>query len=132
MADTVLRILVADDEPDVLLVEAKHLRAEGFEVVTATDGLDASAKLAGGGFDLVVLDLTMPGKDGFALLKELRDLTPAGKWIPAIIVSARGELADMRTGFDLQADHYIQKPCRTEDIVQAVKLMVSLIPLRNS
>ncbi len=131
MSEKVWKVLIADDEAVVLEVEAKRLRAEGFEVVTAVDGVEASQKIASENPDIVVLDLVMPGKDGFEVIKDLRGAAPAGKWVPVIIVSARGDIQDMRHGFDLQADHYIHKPCRADDIVQAVRLMVALLPLRN-
>ena len=131
MGEKNLKILIADDEPDILSIEAKRLSAAGYAVVTASDGVEASQKIASQRPDIVVLDLNMPGKDGLSVLRELREKSPEGRWVPVIIVSARGELEVMRQGFDLQADHYIHKPCRPEDVVQAVKLMSSLIPLRN-
>ncbi|NTV28795.1 MAG: response regulator [Candidatus Omnitrophica bacterium] len=131
MSEKVWKVLIADDEAVVLEMEAKRLRAEGFEVVEAADGVEAARQIISEQPDIVVMDLTMPGKTGFEVIRELRAATPAGKWVPVIIVSARGEMDDMRQGFDLQADHYIHKPCRAEDIVQAVRLMIALIPLRN-
>ncbi|MBF0619968.1 MAG: response regulator [Candidatus Omnitrophica bacterium] len=127
-----LTVLVADDEEDILYIAAKRITGAGFQVVKASDGDQAVAYLHAALPDIAVLDVNMPGKDGFEVLKELRKLTPSGKWIPVIIVSGRTELADMRRGYDLEADHYLTKPCSMEEVVGAVRLMATLIPLRVS
>ena len=123
---------MADDEPDILQVMARRVANEGFLVTTATDGKEAWEKIQKESPDIIILDLTMPGMDGFTVLKNLRERPPSGKWQPVIIVSARGELNDMQRGFSLEADHYITKPCNIEDILRGIKLMVNLIPQRKS
>ena len=127
-----MKVLIADDEPDVLETMAKRVISEGFDVVTATDGIEAWEKITAGVPDIVVLDLVMPGKDGFEVLKDLRAHPPSDKWQPVIIVSAKDELADMQKGFALEADHYLTKPCQMDDVVKAVRLMAGLIPQRCS
>ena len=133
MPDKILKVLLADDEPDVLTIMARKLKEAGFAVVTAADGQEASDQLKAEAPDILVLDVTMPRKNGFEVLAELRAVPAAklGRWVPVIIVSAQGELEDMRKGFDLQADHYLIKPCKMDELVGAVRLMASLIPLRN-
>ncbi len=131
MSDRALKILVADDEPDVLAITARKLREAGFKVVTAVDGEDALVLFNSEEPDILVLDVNMPRKDGLEVLRQVKAAPASKRWIPVIIVSAQGELEDMRRGFDLQADHYLTKPCRMEDIVQAVRLMATLIPLRT-
>ena len=74
----------------------------------------------------------MPKMDGFAVLKNIREKPPTGKWQPVIIISARTDLDDMKKGFSLEADHYITKPCNIADILKAIKLMTNLIPQRKS
>ena len=123
-------VLMADDEKDVLDVMAKRVEQEGYRVITAGDGQDAWEKIEKYGPDVVLLDLTMPRMDGFTVLKKLRESSSSEKWQPVIIVSARGELEDMRKGFSMEADHYITKPCRIEDILNGIRLMVSLVPQR--
>ena len=125
------KILIADDEPEVLRVMGKKLKAEGYRVITALDGLEAWAKIRSEQPDVILLDLTMPGLDGFEVLEKLRAQPSAKKWQPVIIVSAREELEDMKKGFSLEADHYITKPCQMEDILKAIALMLSLLPQRK-
>lgn len=132
MSDRALKILVADDEPDVLAITARKLREAGFTVVTAVDGEEALVLFGSQEPDILVLDVNMPRKDGLEVLKQVKAAPAAKRWVPVIIVSAQGELEDMRRGFDLQADHYLTKPCRMEDIIQAVRLMATLIPLRSA
>jgi len=127
-----LKILMADDEAYVLEIMAKKVREAGYDVVIAADGEEALAKIWSDDPDIIILDLTMPKKDGLTVLKELRASPPTGKWYPVIIVSARNELDDMKQGFSLEADHYITKPCNINDILKAIKLMVNLIPQRKS
>lgn len=126
-----VKVLMADDEPDVLMIMAKKLREHGFDVIEATDGEDAWDKIRIERPDIVLLDLVMPGMDGFEVLKKLRQDPPDSKWRPVIIVSAKDELTDMQRGFSLEADHYIPKPCRIEDIVKGINLMLKLIPQRK-
>ena len=126
-----IKILMADDEADVLEIMAKKIRLEGYEVITAADGQDAWMKIAKESPDIILLDLTMPIMDGFSVLKKLRESPPSDKWQPVIIVSALDELEDMQKGFALEADHYITKPCRIEDILKAIRMMITLIPQRK-
>lgn len=127
-----LKILIADDEPAVLEIMSRKVASSGFKVFTAKDGKEAWEKIQEHQPDLVLLDLIMPEMDGFAVLSELRKHPPSNKWIPAIIISALDEVRNMQKSFELQADHYLIKPCTIEDILKAIKLMIPLIPLRNS
>jgi len=131
MAD--LKILIADDEPDVLNAMARKIEREGYTVIKAADGEEAWRKIGESLPDIVILDLTMPKMDGLAVLKNLRENPPVpDKWQPVIIVSARGELRDMQKGFSMEADHYITKPCKMEDVIKGIRLMTSLIPQRKT
>ncbi len=127
-----IKILMADDEPEILQIMAKKIRMEGYEVITASDGLQAWDLIVSDSPDVILLDLTMPGMDGFAVLKKLRETPPSNKWQPVIIISGLNELGDMQKGLSLEADHYITKPCRIDDILRAIRLMISLIPQRKS
>jgi len=128
----VIKVLLADDEPTVLEIMARKIASAGFTVVTATDGKMAWEKIQSENPDVVLLDLVMPHMDGFGVLNQLRQHPPSNKWIPVIVVSAMDEVQNMQKSFDLQADHYLIKPCRIEDVLRSIRLMVSLIPLRNS
>ena len=125
-----IKVLMADDEKDVLEIMAKKVANEGYDVVTAYDGQDAWEKIQSQSPDVVILDLTMPRMNGFTVLKNVREQSSPGKWQPVIIVSALGELEDVQKGM-AEADHYLVKPCPVGDIVKAIELMVALIPLRR-
>jgi len=125
------KILIADDEKDVLEVMAKKIIREGYAVVTATNGKEAWEKIVSESPDVILLDLTMPEMDGFEILKNLREHPPADKWQPVIIISALSEMENMKKGYALEADHYITKPCPIETVLNAIKIMLSLIPYRK-
>ncbi|MCA9408063.1 MAG: response regulator [Candidatus Omnitrophica bacterium] len=129
---TNIKILMADDEEDILGIMAKKIAAEGYEVVTAKDGREAWEKIEAEDPDVVLLDINMPELDGFQVLKKLRENPPSTKWQPVIIISARRELDDLKKGYSLEADHYITKPCQVSDILKAIKLMLNLKSQRKT
>lgn len=126
-----IKILIAEDEKEVLEIMAKWVRGEGYSVVTASDGEQAWQKIQDEEPDIVLLDLVMPGKHGLEVLQMMRE-NPIGKWQPVIIISALGQLEDIKKGFSLEADHYITKPCNMDAVLKAIRTMVSLIPQRRS
>ncbi|MCA9404014.1 MAG: response regulator, partial [Candidatus Omnitrophica bacterium] len=77
---------------------------------------------------MILLDINMPVKNGFEVLKLVRENPSGDKWQPVIIVSARSELNDIRNSYNLEADHYIAKPCQMDDVLKAIRLMAALIP----
>ena len=127
-----IKVLIADDEDSILEIMAKKVAMQGYTVVTARDGQEAWDKITAENPDVIVLDITMPKMDGWAVLHKLRSEPPSKKWQPVIILSALGETANIQKGLDLEADHYLTKPCRIEDILKGIRLMVSLIPMRNT
>ena len=127
-----IKVLIADDELDILEITAKKVAAAGFDVFTAFDGEMAWEKIKTEAPDVLVLDLTMPKMDGFTVLKQLRANPPHDKWVPVIIVSALGDVKDMERGMELQADHYLVKPCTVEEILKGIRLMLSLAPQRRA
>ncbi len=126
-----IKILIADDDPDILAVMAKKIVEAGFEAVAASDGEQAWNKICLENPDVIVLDLVMPGLHGFDVLARLRANPPADKWQPVIIVSGNDELTSMKKGFELEADHYLTKPCQMADVLKAIHLMIGLIPHRR-
>ena len=123
-----LKILVAEDEPDVLNVMCKAVAREGYNVVSAAVGEEAWQKIQSEIPDMILLDINMPVKNGFEVLKLVRENPSGDKWQPVIIVSARSELNDIRNSYNLEADHYIAKPCQMDDVLKAIRLMAALIP----
>jgi len=127
-----LKVLVADDDLDILKEMEKRISAEGYDVITARDGEESWQKIQKDSPDVILLDLTMPKMDGLTILKNLRENPPSQKWQPVIIVSGRAELDDIHKGFSMEADHYLTKPCKMEDILKGIRLMANLIPQRKT
>jgi two-component system OmpR family response regulator len=101
------RVLVADDEPAMRLLCRVNLPLAGFEVVEAVDGESALAQLRGERFDLALLDVMMPGVNGFGVAERLRD---DGVDVPIVFLSARADGDDIRRGLALGAIDYVTKP----------------------
>jgi len=124
------KILVVDDERDVLEALAGRLSREGYGVVTALDGEEALLKVKSDNPDIILLDLNLPKKNGFEVLKEVREQYK-DKWRPIIIISGRTELETVRQCYNLEADHYLTKPCTMDIVLRGIKTMISLIPARR-
>lgn len=113
------RILVAEDEPRIASFLKKGLVAAGFEVTVVAEGSGVYAHAVGGGFDLLVLDIGLPGMDGFDVLRRLR---AAGSAIPVVILTARDSVQDTVAGLSGGADDYMAKPFRFEELLARVRL----------
>ena len=103
------RVLVADDEPAMRLLLRVNLPSAGYEVVEAADGDAAFSSIREQDFDLLVLDVMMPGMSGFELAERLR-ADPATAELPIVFVSARADDEDVQRGFELGAVDYVTKP----------------------
>jgi DNA-binding response OmpR family regulator len=121
----VKRIFVVDDEPDVVELLQTILQSAGFEVEVATDGRSALARVLAKPADLLVLDLMMPGLDGFELLKLLR-LDRRAAEMPVLIVSARTGQQDQIESLQLGANAYLCKPFSPRDLVRQVRALLDL------
>jgi two-component system KDP operon response regulator KdpE len=110
-------VLVVDDESRILDFLSSKLRATGYEVLIASNGVEALEQVKAQEPDLVVLDILMPKKDGFETLKELRTFSP----IPAIILSAKGTNADKVRGLSLGADDYLTKPFSPDELIARIE-----------
>ena len=126
------KILIADDEPVVLEIMSRKIAASGYKVVNAKNGQEAWDKIQSESPDIILLDLIMPEMDGISVLSKLRANPPSRKWIPVIIITALGEQEHVKQAMELQADHYMVKPVTIEEVLKAMQLMISLIPLRNT
>ncbi|MCX7927178.1 MAG: response regulator [Candidatus Omnitrophica bacterium] len=124
-----IKILVVDDEPDVLITIKNRLVREGFSVITASDGEEALMCMYRDNPDILLLDLMMPKKNGFEVLKEVREKF-TDKWRPVIIVTANADLETTKRCYAMEADHYLIKPCSLEEVVKAVRTMIALMKQR--
>lgn len=97
---------------------------EGFDTVCAYDGIEAKSKILTDNPDVILLDLVMPGLDGWGVLQWLREEKKL--LIPTIILSAKDGVSDMKRGYNLEADTYLVKPVSIEDVVSGIKLVCSL------
>ena len=112
------RILLVEDEPSIAAGVQDDLRLEGYSVDVVTDGLTAAARGVQGQYDLILLDLMLPKKDGFTVCRELR---AAGVRTPVVMLTARGQEADKVLGLELGADDYITKPFSRRELQSRVK-----------
>jgi len=122
-----LKVLIADDEPDILEVMVKAVKGHGYDVVSADNGQEAWDKIKKDNPDIILLDLIMPRMHGLTILKKLKEDPLPDKWQPVILISALGELEDVKKGFSFEAEHYITKPCTIETVLKAVDMMARQI-----
>jgi DNA-binding response OmpR family regulator len=115
---SVARILIAEDEPGISGLLSEQFNADGFISAIAEDGRVALAMAESQDFDLMVLDLGLPGIDGLSVLRELR---ARGRTMPVVILTARSGLVDTVTGLDEGADDYIAKPFDVHEVVARVR-----------
>lgn len=111
-------ILIVEDEPRISAFLEKGLQANGFTTSVIQDGDDAISFALDGTFDLIILDLGLPGKDGLMVLEEIRG---QGIHTPVIILTARDDVNDKVSGFESGADDYVTKPFRFEELLARVR-----------
>ncbi|MEZ5339949.1 MAG: response regulator transcription factor [Acidimicrobiales bacterium] len=102
-----MRILVVEDERAVATALSRGLRAEGFDVDVVDNGIDGLWKAQEGSYDAMVLDIMLPGKNGYQVCRELRD---EGNWLPILMLTAKDGEYDEAEGLDTGADDYLTKP----------------------
>ena len=115
------QILLVEDELNLARGLIFNLEAEGYQVLLASDGLEAMAQVERGGFDLVVLDLILPHLNGYEVLKKIRQLHPR---LPVIILTAKLEESDRILGLELGADDYLTKPFHLKELLLRIKGML--------
>jgi len=115
------QILVVEDEPGIALGLEDDLRMEGYDVEIAGDGITAARRARETNFDLILLDVMLPGKDGFEVCRELRR---AGVTTPIVMLTAKTQEAEKVMGFELGADDYVTKPFGTRELRARVKALL--------
>ncbi|HEY0483363.1 MAG TPA: response regulator transcription factor [Kofleriaceae bacterium] len=116
-----MRVLLIDDDARLAELLDGNLRPQGVALVHAGGGQAGLAALSGGGFDAVLLDVMMPGLDGLAVLRTLRD---AGHRVPVIMLTARGDEADRVVGLELGADDYVAKPFSPRELLARLRAVL--------
>ena len=116
---SIKKILIADDEEKVVRLLEKALQRQGFVVVTASDGQEAKDKIIQEQPHMILLDLKMPRANGWEVLRWLREEQKCAT--PAIIISAKDDMEDIKKSYALAADHYILKPVRIIDVLKSIQ-----------
>jgi len=116
-----VRVLLIDDDARLAELLDDNLRPQGVALVHAPGGQAGLAALAAGGFDAILLDVMMPGLDGLAVLRTLRD---AGHRVPVIMLTARGDEADRVVGLELGADDYVAKPFSPRELLARLRAVL--------
>jgi two-component system phosphate regulon response regulator PhoB len=117
------KILLADDDPDILDLVCFNLERAGYNCVTVSDGMAAVRELENAEIDLAILDIMMPGLNGLEILQRLRS-TLENRRLPVVLLTARGEEVDRVVGFELGADDYVTKPFSVRELVLRVQRLL--------
>ncbi|MBO4955971.1 MAG: response regulator transcription factor [Muribaculaceae bacterium] len=115
------KILFVEDEEDLTLIVADTLLGQGYEVITAADGIAGLEKFKSEGADIVVADVMMPKMDGFSMAKEIRKLSPA---VPLLFLTAKSTIDDVEKGFEIGANDYLKKPFELRELIVRIKALL--------
>ncbi len=122
------RVLLVEDEPGLVIALSDLLAAEGYTVETATDGDTAAARAANEPFDLIILDVMLPGKNGFEVCRELRQ---QGKDVAVLMLTARTQVMDRVAGLKLGADDYLTKPFEPPELLARIEALLRRVNQDN-
>lgn len=115
------RILFVEDEEDLALIVADTLRAQGYEVITANDGVAGLDRFKSEGADIVVADVMMPKMDGFSMAKEIRKSSPT---VPLLFLTAKSTIDDVEEGFEIGANDYLKKPFELRELIVRIRALL--------
>jgi two-component system phosphate regulon response regulator OmpR len=127
MSEAQPHVLVIDDDKRLRDLIARYLTEQGYRVTTAVNAADARAKLAGITFDLLVVDIMMPGESGLDLTRSLRE----SSLVPILLLTAMGESGDRITGLETGADDYLVKPFEPRELVLRIKAILKRASART-
>jgi DNA-binding NarL/FixJ family response regulator len=114
------KLLLIDDDPNLILLVKDYLEFRGYEVITAENGREALEVLEGSAPDMIICDVMMPEMDGYSLVSTIRS-EPKTSWIPVLFLSAKGQSQDRVKGLNIGADVYMVKPFEPEELVAQVE-----------
>ncbi len=115
------KILFVEDEGDLTLIVADTLRGQGYDVITAADGIEGINKFKSDGADIVVADVMMPKMDGFTMAKEIRKLSLT---VPLLFLTAKSTIDDVEQGFEIGANDYLKKPFDLRELIVRIKALL--------
>ena len=115
------KVLFVEDEADLTLIVADTLRGQGYDVITAADGIEALEKFKTEAADIVVADVMMPKMDGFTMAKEIRKISPT---IPLLFLTAKSTIDDIEEGFEIGANDYLKKPFELRELIVRIKALL--------
>ena len=124
------RVLIVEDDPDIVELITHYLEAEGFRVDALADGADAFNRLKNESYDLLVLDLQLPGMDGLSLCAALRR-DPDTERLPIVMLTARGDESDRVVGLEVGADDYVVKPFSPKELVARARALFRRLERRD-
>jgi DNA-binding response OmpR family regulator len=115
------KILFVEDEEDLTLIVADTLRGQGYDVITAVDGIEGIEKFKTEAADIVVADVMMPKMDGFTMAKEIRKISPT---VPLLFLTAKSTIDDVEEGFEIGANDYLKKPFELRELIVRIKALL--------
>ena len=115
------KILFVEDEEDLTLIVSDTLRGQGYDVITAADGIQGLVKFKSEGADIVVADVMMPKMDGFTMAKEIRKLSPT---VPLLFLTAKSTIDDVEQSFEIGANDYLKKPFELRELIVRIKALL--------
>lgn len=118
-----MKLLIVDDEMKIRAIIRKYAEFDGFEVIEASDGMQAVSLCKLNNFDLVIIDVMMPELDGFSAVREIRKFSK----VPVLMLSARGEEYDRIHGFELGIDDYVVKPFSPKELMMRVQAILNRV-----
>ena len=121
------KILIADDEPNIVTLISRYAEREGYEVTGVSDGRQAIEACRNDSFDVVILDVMMPDTDGFTACKKIREFSET----PVIMLSARGTEFDKLHGFEVGVDDYVTKPFSPMELIARIKVALKRSTPKN-
>jgi len=123
-----MRLLIVDDDTELCSLLKEFLEREGYSVQCVNEGREGLEQAQQGGYDLIILDVMLPGMDGFEILKRLR----TGSRVPVLMLTARGEDVDRIVGLELGADDYLPKPFNPRELTARVKAILRRTEVKSN
>ena len=123
-------VLIADDDPDILLLLSVYFERAGYDVAQARNGSEALRLATERLPSIAMLDVTMPGLDGFEVTRALRE-NAATRSMPVILLTARAQATDVAQGMAAGADEYVKKPFEAADLIERVERLLRDVPGRR-